>query len=181
MPPTNPPDDPRYLMIGEVLRPHGIRGELRIRILTDYPERITRDKTVYLGTDVNAVAKPYTVEGMRMNQEYGLLKLVGINSRETADLLRQLFVLIPLEEAIPLEDGEVYLYELIGMNVQTEDGTPLGELVDVLETGANDVYVVASPQYGEVLLPAIDQCILKIDGDANLMTVHLLDGLLDKR
>lgn len=180
MPRTTPDESPRYLIIGEVLRPHGVRGELRIRLLTDYPERITRDKTLYLGKNVNHEGKAYTVEGMRRNQEYGLLKLVGINDRDAADLLRELLVLIPLEEAVPLEEGEVYLYELIGMDVQTEDGTRLGELVDVLETGANDVYVVDSPQHGEILLPAIPDCILKIDPDANLVTVRLLDGLLNK-
>jgi 16S rRNA processing protein RimM len=168
-------------MIGEILRPHGIRGELRTRILTDYPERITRGKTIYLGRDTDAEGKAYTVEGMRTNQDYGLLKLAGIDTRDAADLLRELFVLIPLEDAVPLEAGEVYLYELIGMAVYTDDGELLGELIDVIETGANDVYIVDTPKYGEVLLPAIDQCILKIDGDANTMTVHLMDGLIDKR
>jgi 16S rRNA processing protein RimM len=179
---TEPRSTPRYLIIGEVLRPHGVRGELRIRILTDYPERIVKGKTLFLGTDPDRDdARPYQVDGMRANRDYGLLKLNGIEDRDAADLLRELLVMVPLEDAVPLDEGEVYLFELIGMEVRTDAGALLGELVDVLETGANDVYVVDSPQYGEVLLPVTPECVLEVDADAGVITVHIWDGLLPNR
>lgn len=170
---------PAYLLIGEVLRPHGVRGELRMKIRTDFPERIGELEQVYLGrTPDGAKVKSHTVTHLRLHQGYGLLKLEGVDDRDQADALRGLLVMVPLEEAVPLEEGEFYLYQLIGISVQTDDGVMLGTLVDVLETGANDVFVVNSPTYGEVLIPDIDETILDIDIEARLMTVHLLDGLL---
>jgi 16S rRNA processing protein RimM len=170
---------PRYLVIGEVLRPHGVAGELRMRILTAYPERLNDLKTVYLDRNPETQdAAAHTVEGVRMHQQYALLKLAGVDDRDAADLFRQLYVLVPVEAAVPLEAGEVYLYQLIGLTVQTQDGQLLGKLVEVLETGANDVFVIDSPRYGEVLIPDTEETILDIDVETGLMVVSLPEGLL---
>lgn len=172
-------DQPRFLLLGEVLRPHGVRGELKIRVLTDYPERIAQLDMVYVGDDPNAdAAVGYRVENMRSQNEYGLLKLRGVDTRDQADTLRQMYVMVALEEAVPLEEGEFYIYQLIGLNVQTHNGQPLGTLTEVLETGANNVYIVDSPQYGEVLIPALDDTILSIDVEAGVMIVKLPEGTL---
>ncbi len=182
MPPRSIPlEPPQYLIVGEILRPHGIRGELRLRILTDYPERLTAGKQLYVGEDVSdSQMQTFTIEALRTNKEYGLLKLSEIDDRNAAERLRDLLVMIPLDQAVPLDEGEVYLFELIGMAVQTDTGESFGEIVDIIETGANDVYVVDSPQHGEVLVPAIDECILKIDANARVVTIHLMDGLLGR-
>lgn len=170
---------PQYLVIGEVLRPHGVQGELRIRILTDYPERIGQLKVVYMGTSADAPnLKPYPVEGMRLHQDYGLLKLHGINTRSKADRLRNMLILVNIENAVPLEEGEFYLFELLGLEVRTEDGESLGTITEVLETGANDVYVLDSPRYGEVLIPATDETILQTDIAGGVVVVRLPEGLL---
>jgi 16S rRNA processing protein RimM len=174
-----PAETPKYLLLGEVLRPHGIRGELRVRLLTDYPERINDLDEVFIGVGVeDENPTVYAVEHMRMNPPYGLLKLEGVKDREGADLLRSLFVMVDIENAVPLEEGEFYLYQLIGLAVKLEDGTPLGTLTEVLETGANDVYVVDSPQYKEVLIPVTDETIVRTDIDAGELIVRLPDGLL---
>jgi 16S rRNA processing protein RimM len=170
---------PEYLVLGEILRPHGVRGELRMRVLTDYPERIAHLERVYLGTApedrrINA----YIVQHMRMHQGYGLLKLETINDRSQADLLRGLLVMVGIQDAIPLEEGEVYLYQLIGLAVMTEAGEEIGVLADVLETGANDVYLVNSPAYGEVLIPVMPETILKTDEEEGVIVVRLPEGLL---
>jgi 16S rRNA processing protein RimM len=173
------PENPDYLVIGEILRPHGVRGEVRLRILTAYPERIAKLKTVYLGDSHDAPDLiPYQVEANRMSTGYGLLKLKGIEERNAADRLRGLFVMVDFAHAVPLEEGEFYLYQLIGIRVFTDDGLELGTLVDVLETGANDVYVINSPEYGEVLIPVIPDTILSTDIAQGILTVHLLEGLL---
>jgi 16S rRNA processing protein RimM len=170
---------PQYLLIGEILRPHGILGELRMRVLTHHPERLIQLKEIYLSKSPDAVqVTAHKLDSVRMNQQYALLKLEGVADRNQADLLRQLFVLISIQDAIPLEEGEHYLYELIGLEVCTEAGESLGVLKEVLETGANDVYIIKSPRYGEVLIPATHETILSTDVKAKKMIVRLPEGLL---
>jgi 16S rRNA processing protein RimM len=173
------PKQPPFLLLGRVMRPHGIRGEVSIEVLTAYPERIVPDMRVYLGNDPKdaSSAASYRVEHARKHQRHLLLQLEGIADRSAAELMRSQYVMVPLEDAVPLDEGEFYLFQVIGVAVYTDEDEHLGEVVDVIETGANDVYVVRGPR-GEVLLPAIDDCVLDIDIDAGKMTVHLLDGLL---
>ena len=172
-------DQPRFLLLGQVLRPHGVRGELKIRVLTDYPERIGELVMVHLGEDLESDdTDSYRVQQMRPQNEYGLLKLQGIDTREEADLLREMYVMVALEDAVPLEEGEFYVYQLIGLKVRTDEGLDLGTLAEVLETGANNVYIVDSPQYGEVLIPALESTIVKTDIDAGLLIVKLPEGIL---
>jgi 16S rRNA processing protein RimM len=174
-----PTEQPDYLLLGEVLRPHGVLGELRVRIMTDYPERIGELETVYLARDIaGTAARAFKVQKVRRHQGYALITLNGITNRDHVDPLRGLYVLVSIEDAVPLADDEIYLYQLIGMTVQTEEGRVLGELTDVIDTGANDVYVVASPDLGEILIPAIDETIIKTDTDNNTLIVKLLEGLL---
>jgi 16S rRNA processing protein RimM len=171
--------EPQYLLIGEVLRPHGVRGELRMRLLTDYPERIAELQHVYLGTAPDAKrVEQYRVEHIRMHKTYGLLKLHEIPDRNAAEPLRGLFVMVSMEDAVPLEDDEIYLYQLIGMAVHTEGGQHLGELTDVLETGANDVYIVHGEAYGEILIPITDETLISTDLETRVITVNPPEGLL---
>lgn len=177
MPVTTP--DPQYLLIGEILRPHGVIGEVRMRVLTHYPERLPQLKTVFLAPAPDSPkVSAYTIERMRMHQGYALFKFEGINDRDQADRLRQLVVMVAIGDAIPLDEGEAYLYQVIGLTVQTEAGETLGKVTDVLETGANDVYIVDSPKYGEVLIPATEETIRSTDVKNSLMIVSLPEGLL---
>lgn len=175
-----PATPPPFLVLGRVLRPHGVRGELRLEVLTSYPERIVPGRRVFIGPDPNqpASAVQHTVTHARRHQKLLLLTVEAIRDRQAADLVRDHYVMVTLEDAVPLEDGEFYLFQVLGVQVHTEDGELLGQVVEVLETGANDVYVVHGPR-GEVLLPDIAECVLKIDIAARTMTVRLLDGLLD--
>jgi 16S rRNA processing protein RimM len=165
--------------MGRVLRPHGVRGELRVEILTDYPERITPESRVYLGADPRdtSTAVAYRIVQARKHQRYLILQVEGVTDRNTADQLRDRFVMVALKDAVPLEEDEFYLYQAIGLSVCTVDGDHLGHVIEVIETGANDVYVVQGPR-GEILLPAIDECVVDINIDAGTMTVRLMDGLL---
>ncbi len=173
---------PRYLLLGEILRPHGVRGELRMRILTDYPERIVELEQVYLGENPQVSdPDPYQAEALRMHQGYGLLKLRDVDTRNEAELLRQLYVMVSIEQAVPLEEDEIYLFQLIGLVVRTEQGERLGTIRDVLETGANDVYIVDSPDYGEILIPITEETHLETDLGAGHVVVRLPDGLLPAR
>ena len=171
---------PKYLALGKILRPHGIRGEMRMQILTDYPDRFIDElKKIYIGekvTDENADA--YSLKSARFHKDFLLITLAEINDRNDAETMRGKMVMIDINNAVPLEDGEFYLYQLIGLTVQTEDKVILGQLQEVIETGANDVYVVKGREFGEILLPAHEETILSIDFEAELITMRLPEGLL---
>ena len=170
---------PPFLLLGRVLRPHGVRGEVRVEVLTAYPERIVPGRRVFVGPDPQdpRSATAHTVTRSRKHQDMLILQFEGIGDRAAADALRGQFVMVTLDNAVPLEEGEFYLFQLIGLAVYTDEGDHLGRITDVIETGANDVYVVRGPR-GEVLLPAIDECILELDIQGGKVTVHLMDGLL---
>jgi 16S rRNA processing protein RimM len=163
---------PRYLIIGRVLKPWGYRGELKIEILTDFPERFASLHTVYLGDD----AKPFSVTRAHLHSGSVLLKLAGIDSPEDGESLRDQLVQVALQDAVELPPGKVFLYQLIGLNVRTTDGESLGILNEVLDTGANDVYVVSDGTH-EILLPAIPDVIQVIDLEHGEMIVKLIEGL----
>ena len=169
--------EPRYLVVGRVLRPHGIRGELRVQIVTGYPERLGQHADLYLASPAHPEAvRRYPVEAMRSHREVLLLKLGGCDDRNTADELRGMLVQVPIEEAVPLEEDEYYYFQIIGVQVETESGESLGRVVDVLETGAHDVYIVRGTR-GEVLLPAVDEVVLELDLESRRMVVRLLPGM----
>jgi 16S rRNA processing protein RimM len=169
--------EPRYLSVGQVLRPHGVRGELRVEISTDYPERLARHTHFFLAHPRSpAAVRRYAVEGLRFHKEALLLKLKGCDDRDGAEQLRGMLVQISIEDAVPLEDGEYYLFQLVGVRVETESGESLGQVADVIETGANDVYVVRGPR-GEILIPAIDEVVLELDLESQRMVVVLLPGM----
>ena len=176
----HPPDDPPFLVVGRVLRPHGVRGELRVRLLTGYPEHFLHLERVGLGHDATAVddVTLHDVERARLHKEYGILKLADCDDRDEADLLREQFVMVPLDDAVPLEADEYYHFQLVGLTMVTTEGEAIGQVTEILETGANDVYVVNGPQYGEILVPAIDEVVQEIDLAARRIIITPLPGLL---
>jgi 16S rRNA processing protein RimM len=166
--------EPRFLVIGRIVKPHGIYGEVRVEIHTDLPERFTWLEKVYLGKDE---PYPIAVENVRFHKGWALLKLDGYDSREDAEELRSIWLQVPYDEGVPLEEGEYYLYEAVGLAVYTDDGDYLGEVTDILETGANNVFTIHGSQ-GEILLPDTAEVIREIDFDARRVLVHLLPGLI---
>ena len=173
---------PKYLQLGDILRPHGIGGELRVRVLTDYPERIPKLKQIYLGgTPTDPKPKPYIITRVRFDRQYALITLDGVVGRDAADMLRGLALMVAIEDAVPLEDGEVYLFQLIGMRVVLEDGTDIGEIIDIAETGGNDNYIVKSATLGDFAIPAIPQVVLKIDTEKQQVVIRVMEGLLPEK
>jgi 16S rRNA processing protein RimM len=172
--------EPSYVVIGLVRRPHGIRGEIRMEILTDYPERIPQHRYLYLARPATPddVAR-YPVEAVRPHKGVLLIKLVGCDDRDAAEELRGMVVQIPFEEAVPLEEGEYYHFQLEGMDVETDAGEWLGRVAEVLEAGAHDVFLVRGPR-GEILLPSIEDVILQLDLGTRKMIVHPLPGMLEE-
>jgi len=162
-----------HIVIGRIISPRGIRGELKVSIESDEPERFLDLGSVLIGDR----STPYVVRQARLFKGNALLQLDGIDDRDAAESLRGQLVLVPIEDALPLEEDEYYTFELVGLDVQEEDGTPLGKIDSIMATGANDVYVVKGPR-GEIMLPAIQQVVLRIDTDRGCITVRLMDGLI---
>ncbi|GAB4477597.1 MAG: ribosome maturation factor RimM [Anaerolineae bacterium] len=146
-----------------------------MKVITDYPERLMEIRTLFVGQDYH----PYQVERIRRHRTAGMLiQFKGITSRDQAEELRSQMVHIRLQDAVPLEEGEYYLFQLHNLLVVTDTGEELGIFTGYLETGANDVYIVTTPEGREILLPAIPDVIKKVDIQAGVITVHLLDGLI---
>jgi 16S rRNA processing protein RimM len=165
--------EPRFLAIARVVKPWGVRGEIKLEVLTGFPDQIERLKRVYVGSK----AVPHDVAHFHWHSGELLLQLADVRDRNAAELLRGQLVQIPHEEAVPLKPGEYYEHQIIGLHVTTTEDEPLGQVVEVLATGANDVYVVQGPR-GQVLLPARVEVVRSIDLEAGTMTVTLLPGLI---
>jgi 16S rRNA processing protein RimM len=166
----------QFLAIGKILRPHGVRGELLLETFTEFPEHLAEVGTVYLGPEDSPHPQPHPLRRARLHRGELLIQLGDCLDRDAADAYRGQMVFIRAEQAAPLPPGRYYHHQIIGLTVMTDEGETLGQLTEILETGANDVYVVVGPS-GEILLPALQSVIQNIDLDAKTMTVHLLEGL----
>lgn len=165
------------ISIGKIVGTYGYQGMVRIMPLTNFPERFKELKTVILWH--KGKGSKVIVEAARSYKESFLLKLQGINSMEAAKDYHNALLKIEESQLYPLPPGHYYHFQLQGLSVYDEEKGFLGELTEVLETGANDVYVVQSPGYGEILLPAIKDVIREIKLEEKIMRVRLLPGLID--
>lgn len=167
-----------YLAIGQIVGPHGIRGEVKVVSLTDFPERFKASARVYLGAETGETdAMMAEIAAVRQHQDRWLVLFSHVKDRTAAETLRDQYILIPEEDVMPLGEHENYVHDLIGLHVLTADGQSLGQVVEILFTPANDVYVIRSKQ-GETLIPATREVILSVDLPERRMTVALPEGLL---
>lgn len=164
--------EPPFLDVARVLRPWGVRGDVKVEVLTSNPDDLIEAKQVYLGDD----AQPVRLERARLHSGVLLIKLAGCDTPEAAEALRGQIVRIAHKDATPLRPNQYYHSQILGLEVVTADGEVLGKVVEIVETGANDVYAVSGPR-GEVLIPARHEFITRIDLDAGRMIVSLLPGM----
>lgn len=159
--------------IGFITGPHGRWGRLKVHPVTDFPERFFQLQEVYLVQGEQR--ELFSVLDVHWHKNRVLLQLKGINDRTQAAGYQQFYLKVPEEDLVDLPPGHYFFHEIIGLTVMTEAGEVLGTVVDILQTGSNDVYVVTGEQ--EILLPAIAEVIRKIDLDRGYIQVHLLEGL----
>lgn len=164
------------LKVGVITTTHGVRGEVKVFPTTDDAERFLELEYVLL--DTGRELRRLDIKNVRFFKNLVILKFDGIDNINDIEKYKGKDLWIPREEAQELGEDEYYIADLQGLNVVLEDGTEFGTLCDVMETGANDVYIIDSNEHGEVLLPAIKECILDVDLEKNTMTVHLMKGLL---
>ncbi len=165
--------EPEFLVIGHLHRPHGVRSELLMGVMTDFPERIKAGVTVYLGED----HKPVTIAGVRHHNKGVLIKFEEYPTREDIEFIRNWPVFVRVDDRPELPEGEFYYHELIGLRVITDTEQELGLVAEILETGANNVYIVRNEAGEEFLLPDIPDVVLDLDLEAREMRVHVLPGL----
>lgn len=166
-------EEPRYLAVGMFRRPHGVRGDILFTVLTDFPERLRPGTLVYVGEE----KRVFKITRRRPHNDGILFGFEGISTPEQAARYTGKTVFVRADDRPPLPEGEYYHHQILGLNVFDDTGRSLGQVTEILETGANDVYVVKTPAGRELLLPAIHQVILEIDLERKAMKVHLLPGL----
>jgi 16S rRNA processing protein RimM len=169
----SPTGEPLYLSVGFLRRPHGVQGEIIMDLHTDFPERMKSGRKLFVGDE----RQPMTLTNVRPHQAGLLVKFKGVETSEEAGKYRNQWVFVKKVDVPPLPEGKIYKHELVGFGVVDENDKPLGELVEILETGANDVYIVRDDSGKELLLPNIPSVILDLDTGARTMRVHLLEGL----
>ena len=165
------------LRVGVITTTHGIKGEVKVYPTTDDANRFLDLKKIYLDTGKELL--PLEIEGVKFFKQLVILKFKGIDNINDIEKYKNKDLLIDRADAVELAEGEFFIPDLIGLSVVTEDGAAFGTLKDVMETGANDVFIVETLEGKEVLLPYIDDCVKKIDLAEKTVTVHLMKGLLD--
>ncbi len=169
----SPDGEPVYLVVGFLRRAHGLRGEIIMDLHTDFPERLRSGRKLFVGEE----HKPMTLLGTRPHAKGMLVKFKGVESPEDAGQFRNQWVYVKASDVPSLPEGKLYQHELFGFEVIDDNGNSLGELVEIIETGANNVYVIRNESGKEILLPAIPSVILETDPDRRIIRVHLLEGL----
>jgi len=166
-----------YLAVGRITTAHSLKGEVRVELHTDFPERFVPGMTIYMGEALTE----YTVDYARPHKLQLLVKLEGVDTRNQAEALSREWLFIPETEVVDLEDDTYWVHDIIGLHVQTETGQALGVISEVLFTGANEVYVIKMvDSEREILVPAIADVVQQVDLEAKRMTVRLLPGILDE-
>ena len=165
------------LRVGVITSTHGVPGEVKVFPTTDDMNRFKKLKTVIL--DTGKEKKTLNIESVKFFKNMVILKFKGLDTINDVEMWRQKDLLITRDQAVKLSPDENFIVDLIGLTVMTDEGEKLGVMLDVLQTGANDVYIVKTDAGKEILLPAIKDCILNVDLEKGEMLVHVLDGLLD--
>lgn len=165
------------LQVGVISSTHGVRGEVKVFPTTDDMTRFKKLKEVILVTE--KTEKVLKITSVKFFKQFAILKFEGIDTLNDVEVYKGASLFVDRKNAVKLEKDEYFIADLIDLTVVDENENELGTLIDVMKTGANDVYIVKNEEGGELLFPAIKECILGIDFKKKKMTVHVMDGLLD--
>ena len=168
----------QLLQVGVISSTHGVRGEVKVFHTTDDVNRFKKLKKVIL--DTGKEQKELEIQGVKFFKQMVILKFKGIDNINDIEKYKGKSLYVTREHAVKLKKDEYFIADLIDMQVMLEDGTEFGTLTDVMKTGANDVYCIQTEKYGEVLVPAIGECICQVDVEARKMVIHLMPGLVEE-
>ena len=171
-----PNSEPEFLLAGKLLKPHGLNGEMWLKIITDFPEFFFSETHIFIGREFRRMK----IQSIKQAGEKLLISFTGLDNVNDVRVLVNQDVFFATGQMPPLPEGEYYLHSLIGLAVVNLAGEEIGKISDVLQTGANDIYVIAIEESGrtkEILLPAIEAVIKEIDIQAGRVTVDAQDWL----
>ncbi|MBE0415686.1 MAG: 16S rRNA processing protein RimM [Dehalococcoidia bacterium] len=166
--------DSQFIVVGRVIAPLGVRGEMKVEVMTDFPERFSPQEEVHID------GRPMSIERSRWHKGIVILKLATIDSVEAVQGLMGRFLEVHQSQLRPLPEDEYYQFQLLGLEVLTTEGELLGRIAQILPTGSNDVYVVPSKD-GELLIPAIEEVVKSVDIRKGCMIIEKIDGLLERK
>lgn len=166
----------KFIIVGRVGRPHGIRGQVRINLLTDWPDRFQAGRSLYLEGD-EVKGRWVTLEDVSFSGHVALVKLKGVNSRTDAEEIKNYDVMILADDRPKLEKDQYYVADLIGLQVQTKAGEYAGEIIDVLQNTAQDIYVIQNAGR-EYMVPAVKQFIKRVDISKGVVIIDPVEGLI---
>ena len=161
--------------IGIVTTAHGIKGELKVYPTTDDPKRYKKLKEVIVKSKHKT--ETLKVQGVKFFKQFVILKLEGIDDMDSAYLYKNAELCVTRDNAVKCEEDEYFIADLIGSKVYDEDDNIIGEVTDVIQTGANDVYEIKREDESLVYIPAIKECILSVDIPLGRMNIHVMEGL----
>lgn len=168
----------QYIEIGQIVNTFGIKGQVKVMPFTDDITRFDYLKKIYI---VNKkLRKEVEIEEVKYHKDMVLIKFKGLDKIEDVEIYKNCYLEIDRKDAKPLEEGEYYIVDLIGLDVITDEGQNLGKIDDIYNTGSNDIYVVKDDLGKQVLLPAIKEVIKEVDLDNKKIIVHIIEGLIDK-
>ncbi|MFY9588406.1 MAG: ribosome maturation factor RimM [Actinomycetota bacterium] len=168
---------PARLVVGRIVKPHGLRGEMVVEVLSDAPERFAPGGRIDAG-DPDGARRTLTVRATRNDRGRSLVTFEEVTDRDAAEALRGALLSIAREDAVPLEDGMYYEWQLEGLTVADEDGRTVGTFVRVLEGGGGDLWVVDTGEK-EVLVPAVEEFVRRVDLEGGRIVLHVIPGLLE--
>ena len=160
-----------FITIGQILAPWGVKGKLKVKVITDFPQRFTPSSKIYINR------QPMTVDSAEQHKGKVIIKLSQIDTIEAAQRLRGQPVEIHRSQLYPLPEGQYYHFQLIGLEVWTTQGELLGNITEILTAESNDNYVVSGAK-GEILIPAIEDVVKSVDLDSRRITIEPIEGLL---
>ena len=166
-----------FFQVGIITATHGLKGEVKVFPTTDDVKRFKRLREVILDTGKERIG--LEVESVKFFKQFAIVKFKGIDDISAVEKYRKASILVTRENAVRLRKDEYFIADLMGLKVRDESDAEIGVLRDVMETGANDVYVIDLTDGRELLLPAIKQCVLEVDPEGGFMKIHILEGLLD--
>lgn len=166
-----------WVEVGEIVGVFGVRGEVKVRPLSDFAERFAVGATLFLGDEHS----PHTITKARLRPGSHVLALSGVESANDAERLRGQTLAVPREALSPLAPDQFYQHDVVGLRVERLDGSPLGVITDILDEGPQDIYVVRDERTGvERMLPAVKAFIKEVDVAAGVMRVEPIPGLFDE-
>ena len=172
---SSPLDEPVFVVIGKFRKPHGIRGEIVMTVLTDFPDLVKTGEKIFVGEAYH----PYLIKNIRWHGADMLVSLEELPDRTAVEIFRNIMVYMKAGDIPELPEGGFYTHQLVGMEVITDQGQNLGRIKEIIVTGANDVYLVEPVEGKDILIPAIDQVVLDINQDEGKGLIHIIPGLLD--